>query len=59
MKKYETPTALLLDVNKKLETRIKRLREDIRLSLSFIKSGEVPKLTLGLDILEKALKDTK
>ena len=55
MKRYETPTTLLLDENKKLETENKKLKKDIKLAYSFIISGEVPKLTLGLSMLEKYL----
>ena len=43
--------------NKKLKAGNVKLKKDIELAYSFITSGEVPKLTLGLSILEKSLKE--
>ena len=40
-----------------LQIKNKKLRDDIKLACSFIKSGEVPKLTLGINMLEKVSED--
>lgn len=55
MKQYETPTALLLDVNKKLEAENKKLRKDIDIAYRFLLTNEVPKITMGMNILKQAL----
>ena len=55
MKKYETPTALLLDINKQLEKENKKLRKDIDLAYRFLLSNEVPKITMAMNILKQAL----
>lgn len=40
----------------KVVADMKKIMKDIELAHMFITSGEVPKLTLGLDILQKAIK---
>ena len=59
MKKYETPTALLLDINKQLEKENKKLRKDIDLAYRFLLSNEVPKGFTNIRVTFKVKADPR